>query len=162
MGLTRINNQALTDVTSAGLPTKSGSVIQVKHASSTTQTNAFTSDTWVDATGFSVTITPTSASSKFYITASAGSLNSNNNYIGFQIVRGSTVVQRNWTYHNQAVTWDGCLNAALSAVDEPATTSAITYKVQIYADIGTSNFYFNYGGISNSSKAGITVMEIAG
>ena len=82
MGLTRINNQALTDVTSAGLPTKSGSVIQVKHALSTTQMNAFTSDTWVDATGFSVTITPTSASSKFYITASAGSLNSNNNYIG--------------------------------------------------------------------------------
>lgn len=160
MGLTRINNQALTDVTSAGLP--SGTILQVKHVSPTTQTTNFTNNTWVDATDFSINITPKSSSSKFYISSSAGTLHNANNYIGYRIYRdGTTVVQQNWSYHNRSETWNGCSQMALSAVDEPATTSQVSYKIQVFSTFSSSTFYFNYSG-AGSQKAGFTVMEIAG
>ena len=55
MALTKLNNQSLTAVTSAGLP--SGSVIQVQ---STTKTDDFSSpsSSFADITGMSLTITP--------------------------------------------------------------------------------------------------------
>jgi hypothetical protein len=160
MALTRLNNQALTSITAAGLP--SGSIIQVQHVSPTTQMNNFTNNSWVDATNFSINITPTSSSSKFYITASAGCLHNNNGYIGFRIYRDSaTVVQQNWSYHNRNEAWNGVLNAALSAVDEPATASQVNYKIQVFSTQNAGQFYFNYVG-NSGNVGGFTVMEIAG
>ena len=161
MALTRLNNQALTSITSAGLP--SGSIIQVQHVAPTTQMNNFTNNSWVDATNFSINITPTSASSKFYISSSAGCLHNSNQYIGFRIYRdGATVVQQNWSYHNRNEAWNGILNMALSAVDEPATASQVNYKIQVFSTQNSGQFYFNYGGAGSTNKAGFTVMEIAG
>lgn len=161
MALTRINNQALTGITAAGLP--SGSIIQVQHLSPTTQTNNAANNSWADATNFSINITPTSSSSKFYITSSAGCLHNNNGYIGFRIYRdNATVVQQNWSYHNRNEAWNGILNMALSAVDEPATASQVNYKIQVFSTQNAGQFYFNYGGSGSTMKAGFTVMEIAG
>ena len=160
MALTRLNNQALTSVTSAGLP--SGSIIQVQHVAPTTQTNNFTTGQWVDATDFSINITPKSASSKFFITASCGTIHNANQYAGYRIYRdSSTVVQLNWTYHDQSSAFDGCCQCALSAVDQPNTTSQVNYKVQVFGSQNTNHFYFNYHG-SGGKTAGFTVMEIAG
>ena len=161
MALTRINNQALTSITSAGLP--SGSIIQVQHVAPTAQTNNAANGSWADATDFSINITPKSSSSKFYITASAGCLHNNNQYIGYRIYRdNATVVQQNWSYHNRNEAWNGCSQAALSAVDSPATTSQVNYKIQVFSSQNAGQFYFNYGGSGSTMKAGFTVMEIAG
>jgi len=162
MALTKLNNQSLSAVTSAGLPIKAGSIIQVKHTSPTAQTNSFTASTWTDATGFSIDITPSSASSKFLILASAGTLHNNNQYIGYRIYRDdSAIVQLNWSYNNVNNAWSDSSQCALSAVDEPSTTSQVNYKVQVYALANSSQFYFNYGG-NGSTAGGFTVMEIAG
>ena len=147
-------------VVTASLP--SGSIIQVQHVAPTTQMNNFTNDSWVDATDFSINITPKSSSSKFYITASAGSLHNNNAYIGYRIYRdGATVVQQNWSYHNRNEAWNGCSQMALSAVDSPSTASQVNYKIQIFSTQNSGQFYFNYNG-SGGKIAGFTVMEIAG
>ena len=50
---------------------------------------------------------------------------------------------------------------ALSAVDAPATTSQVNYKIQIFSTQNAGQFYFNYGG-SGGTIGGFTVMEIAG
>tara|TARA_Y100000766_G_scaffold284699_1_gene304239 strand:+ start:1585 stop:2076 length:492 start_codon:yes stop_codon:yes gene_type:complete len=149
-----------TTVPSSNMP--SGSIIQVQHVAPTNQTNNFTDATWSDATDFSINITPKSSSSKFYITASAGCLHNNNNFIGFRIYRdNATVVQQNWSYHNRNEQWNGVLNAALSAVDEPATASQVNYKIQVFSTQNAGQFYFNYVGASGNI-GGFTVMEIAG
>ena len=63
MALTKLNNQSLSAVTSAGLPT--GTVLQVL---STVKTDTFdTNSTMEDVTGLSVTITPSSSSNKILI-----------------------------------------------------------------------------------------------
>ena len=163
MPLSKIKTNSLANgaITSAVMP--SGSIIQAQHLSPTTQMNDFTNNSWVDATDFSINITPTSSSSKFYITSSAGCLHNTNQYIGFRIYRdNATVVQQNWSYHNRNEAWNGVLNMALSAVDEPATASQVNYKIQIFSTQNATQFYFNYGGSGSTMKAGFTVMEIAG
>ena len=54
MGLTRINNQALTDVTSAGLP--SGSVLQIVQNTFAPASNESTSNTSYQASGWNITV----------------------------------------------------------------------------------------------------------
>ena len=67
MALTRLNNQALTGITSAGLP--SGCVIAAEYARKTDH-QTFTSTSFADVTGLTVTMTPASTGSKFLVTAS--------------------------------------------------------------------------------------------
>ena len=64
MALTRVNNQALSNITSAGLP--SGSVLQAKTATKT-DTQSTTSNSFTDITGLSVSITPSSTNSKILV-----------------------------------------------------------------------------------------------
>ena len=91
MGLTKLNNQSLSAVTSAGLP--AGSVLQV--VTSTTSTEIANNTTSDVATGLSATITPTSSSSKIFATATIpiqiGS-NSGNIVVLYSLKRGSTVI----------------------------------------------------------------------
>jgi hypothetical protein len=67
MALIKLNNQSLTAVTSAGLP--SGTVLQVLQAVKT-DTFSTTSGTFVQVPNLTVTITPSSTSNKILITAS--------------------------------------------------------------------------------------------
>jgi hypothetical protein len=152
-------------------PTTSG-VIQVK---STTKDDAFTttSATFVDVTGLSVSITPTSASNKIlvlYSVSGNGTDVASAGATGVQLMRDSTAIAvgtagtlENFTglhsIRNLGASTSTLLNTAASHLDSPATTSAITYKIQAKAAAGT--FYINksgdtyYGAIST-----ITVMEV--
>ena len=173
MALTRINNQALTNVTSAGLP--SGSVLQVK--SSTQDTWQAMTGSFTDISGLSVTITPRDANSKFLVTVSVQNVSSDGGSINFlKILRGSTVIVKNensgladtndafysgggQTHTNNNRQTD---SPTLVYLDSPATSSAITYKVQMKESGGAS--YINRWAL-NTDKGGvssITVMEIAG
>jgi len=141
----------------------SGSVLQVV---STTKTDTFStaSTSFVDITGFSVSITPTSASSKILVfgnlTSSAGLEAVITGYA--QLVRGSTAIgngSSGLATHNSAnnaftVAWP------FSFLDSPATTSATTYKVQVKGDGAT--FYINTPSVRTLvGSSTITVMEIA-
>ena len=156
-----------------------GKILQVVH---TIKSNGFSvsasTDNFSDITGLSASITPASSSNKILInfqtsySANAGQRGS------FRLLRDSTVINAanadgqntNQTIFPSLVTRD---NTAMSIpvagchVDSPATTSAITYKLQVGAESGASTIFVNldasgstgstqYKGVSN-----LILMEVA-
>jgi hypothetical protein len=127
----------------------------------TTTTTTTTSTSFVDATNMTVTITPTSATSKILILSSfvLQSFASGSGGPGgeFQIVRDSTsVMYGNWFWTNNSVS--GIISnepVSMTYVDSPATTSATTYKIQFARAGGATNCFIN-----NGTKGTITVLEI--
>ena len=148
----------------AALPT--GSVLQVVSTTSTT-TFTSTSTSPVDITGVSVTITPTNSSNKvmIFFTCAASASNSLNFYLnrnGTNINLGSGGSSKNATICSVPTGNSAYMfSYALNFLDSPATTSAVTYKIQADTDGGT--FYINRRGSDTlfASPATITVMEIA-
>lgn len=139
----------------ATLPT--GSVLQVLQGNRSGEQST-TSSTFVDA-NLSVTITPTSATSKIFVmyTGSAGTNGSPEAFL--TILRGSTNLgngnaglMRIW--FNSSSSYNFC-GMAMSYLDSPATTSATTYKIQFRTP--SSNVYISGGNSTDS----FTVMEIA-
>jgi hypothetical protein len=159
----------------ATLPT--GSVLQVVQ---TVKTNTFStaSTSFVDVTGLSVSITPTSATSKILVLMDV-KLGSDTNVSGYlKILRDSTSIYigdadgscQRATYANSddpSAQWP--YQAVGNYLDSPATTSSITYKIQILSEPieNTGTVYINRSGDSSTTAAGgrtassITVMEIA-
>ena len=156
---------------------KAGNVIQVV---STTKTDKFTttSSSAVDITGLSVTITPTSASSKILIVTNINYGGNTNLYGAFFVLRNSTnVVVGTYPTGSQTAATFGVgtpvdtyklMCASHTYFDSPNTTSATTYKIQaaskdssvtftVNAPFQTDNGAYIIGGTST-----ITVMEIAG
>ena len=89
MALIKLNNQSLTAVTSAGLP--SGTVLQVVNANLSSSFST-SSSSYVDA-GLSVSITPSSTSSKIMVyLAGHGGQNTSGRSCFYQVLRGSTLV----------------------------------------------------------------------
>lgn len=165
------NGQALTvdSSTSTGLAwatiSSAPKIAQVVTATSLNSTST-TSSSFVDATGFSVTITPTLASSKIlilcdYQTQVSGNMGANSGglltFAYHGIVRGSTSI-----YSPSSV---GLFSSSLGSndinlidrtsmmyVDSPNTTGATTYKLQVRS---------NGSPVSTSVSSGtITVMEV--
>jgi hypothetical protein len=153
---------------SGGVPTWSapaggGKVLQVVQD---TLVTGFTtsSATYVD-TGLTVTITPSSATSKIMVFVSGPNAYSSNsgsvvhNYSVAQVVRNSTtiMIQPFGTYNYAASTNPSIyIPLSMMTLDSPATTSAITYKVQ--AKVGSSSA-FNIDGSATDINS-IIVMEI--
>jgi hypothetical protein len=157
MALIKLNNQSLTAVTSAGIPIRSGSVLQVVQTTGTTVAQPSTNETWVDCTA-SITITPSSASSKILLMHSAGGLVSNVGEASLRILRNATVLidSERWGYMDGAdyapINWSN------SYLDSPSTTSAVTYKWQIKKEAGSSSGLRH----TDSATAVSIAMEIAG
>ena len=143
---------------------------------STAKTDTFstTSTTFVDVTGLSVSITPSATSSKILVVGYVVAGVSGDLAINARLVRDSTAILVGDTASNRPRdTYYSGFNAAglgmaFSPIylDSPNTTSATTYKVQVFVNTGTA--YINrshldrdttaYDGRSASS---ITVMEIS-
>ena len=177
MALTRINNQALTNVTAAGLPT--GTVLQVK---STTKTDTWSATpgagVFLDITGLAVSITPTSSSNKILVTFSTNVSASAQSTTGVRLMRGSTPISIGDTASSrprattgggghEGQNWNGDVLAS-SFLDEPSTTSSVTYKLQLTGNT-TATQYVNRKARDNDTigddyrmTSHITVMEIAG
>ena len=140
-----------------------GGIIQVVRAQNTTldQTPSSTS-TWTDVAP-TVTITPTRSSNLIIIETSVMCIANSNLYVGFRLLRGSTAIREWWGYQN-----DGSYTPFQGPgkhIDSPATTSAVTYKFQLYASGGNaSNFMWNYGGPTASNplrQAEMYAMELS-
>ena len=153
-----------------------GGVIQVK---STTKTDAFdtTSTSLVDVTGLSVSITPTRSDSKILVMTTVNAGANTSNFMYMQIVRDSTPIfrgdaagsrpRRSGMYYDYDNTG---MNATINVthMDEPATTSATTYKIQIQCAT-SGNAYVNRShrdtdgsGYDARLASSITVLEISG
>lgn len=143
-----------------------GTILQVVSKQVTT-TFTTTSTTYVDATDLNVTITPKSSSSKVLITASVGTGHSI--YTGgfLRLLRGSTVVGADpqvWFYTGNANSeYSGCQNS-FTYLDSPASTSALTYKIQVRCE-NASGVAINRswaGSAGQVMQSSLTAMEVAG
>lgn len=156
----------------------SGSVIQVV---STTKTDTFsmTSSTYTSVTGLSVSITPTSATSKILIIVGMTCGISSDGLIFTRLTRGGTAIDvgdaaGSRTQATTAIYTGGSASIVYQLLpqniiflDSPATTSSTTYGVDIKAENGSTTLYVNRAS-NDSDVAGrarlastITVMEIA-
>ena len=162
-----------------GLPSgSSGGIIQVK---SVTKTDTFqtSSGSFVDISGLSVTITPTSSSNKILIQVHVtGDGRAGQARANFRLMRGSTAICIGDSAGNRSRSTFGIYdntdnhspdNASMTHLDSPATTSAVTYKVQIQnGNSEGSNVSVNraYNWSDNSAHpattSSITVMEVSG
>ena len=119
-----------------------GQVIQT----TTTTSTGTASTTYVDATDITATITPTLSTSKILVTISSTMGHDGNFNVAplawYQIVRGSTAVHEagyNTIYTNISQTASfAAQRVTIMYLDNPATTSATTYKLQIKKANGTS------------------------
>lgn len=155
----------------------SGSVIQVV---STLKSDTFstTSTSLTDVTGLSVTITPSSTSSKILVVASVSMGTPNTNFAYINLLRGSTSICVGDTSSGRpsatgmsfaGVSNEGIVNIVpIAFLDSPSSTSALTYKIQLRCAT-SGNAYINRSHRDSASTdydvrlaSTITVMEIAG
>jgi len=143
---------------------------------STTKTDTFstTSTSYVDVTGLSVSITPTATNSNILVISDI-SLNPDNNYECFyQLVRdstpigGGTAVSLRPSGFGSFFTRDlyGTVKSSGTFLDSPASTSALTYKVQLAVRSGgttrVNTTATDVDAVYNArTSSTITVMEVS-
>ena len=150
--------------------TSTGKILQVVSTTKTDTASTTTSGSWVDISGLSVTITPSSASSKIFIMLTIGSVSSAGGYsVGFLLRRNDTRVGNSASDTKQsgignayAGNQDYLQTISTNFLDSPNTTSATTYKVQWRNSSGTS-YLGQYTGNATeyNGSSTITVMEVA-
>ena len=174
MSITKLNNLSISAVTA--LPSGvGGKVLQVVTTSKADVFTASTGGTPTDVTGFSASITPSSASNKVLVLVNFTHSTSGTNATGSALLlRGSTPISKGTTAGGRAQgfawsgqyggNWNG-INVSVSYLDSPATTSSTTYKIQIVSEqtsvVGATSRDTDdaYHGRYASN---ITLMEIAG
>lgn len=157
-----------------GTAPSSSAVVQVK---STAKTDAFTlagTTTPTDVTGLSVSITPTSASNRVLVIAqiTAGAAAGTN--ANLRLVRDSTAIYLGDAAGSRIRIGTGDVinvdyqvsSNSIVFLDSPATTSATTYKIQMYHVTGQGALYVNRTNTDTDSASfvraasSITVMEV--
>ena len=156
MAIIKPNNNTISAITAlpAGV---GGKVLQVVSAS-TTSAVVTTSTSFVDI-NLSLDITPSATSSKIFViyTGNNETNGTGGNRLNLQMLRDATQIADS-TLIGTLNPASGVVTAAsLSKLDEPNTTSEITYKMQGNSHDGTV-MVFNH----NSDVGTITAYEIAG
>jgi hypothetical protein len=147
-----------------------GQVVQVV---STTKTDTFatTSSSFVDITGLSATITPKFTTSKVIVFVSVARGISGDAVTAFELNRdglpiaiadsGGGVRATMTAYYGASQPTVQINNIAVSYLDSPATTSAITYNLKMRTD-GAGTHYVNRNGFDTwRAVSSITLMEVA-
>lgn len=146
-------------------PSTSG-VVQVKYASKN-DTFSTSSTSYVDVTGLSVSITPTSASNNILFFVHIGAIGTGASAVNLiQLLRGTTVIlaPSGGTNPATANVYDvGNANTvplSMAVLDSPATTSATTYKVQARVNGNTMHINRLPGDSTFTTVSTVTVMEV--
>lgn len=157
MAISKIGTDALASGVPSRLQLPAGTVLQV--VSTEYSTSMSTSSTTTVDTGLSLSITPSSATSKILVLVSqsitpptAGSAT----YGIVEVLRNSTIIVQdnranNYVQYNHN-TWACC------KLDSPATTSTITYKTRIATGSAGYSIEAQHASLRPSQ---ITLMEIA-
>ena len=161
-----------TDMIATGAVTApkrgAGAILQVVQ---TFKNDSFstTSTSYVDITGFSVTITPSSTSNKILLLNFAGISTDGSSSVQYMnLLRGSTAIAQpsvstgfssTATMFPQSIS--NMISWSYSFLDSPSTTSATTYKWQIKGYTGTQ--YINQRALNDMPRtATMIAMEVAG
>ena len=162
-GQALIVNSSATALSYATVGATAGQVIQVLSATDSTARNT-TSSTYVTASNtLSISITPSSSSNKIFLISNFNFHQTNNETYGVAtIFRDSTNIGdanggmgRIWSKVSSLPIFP----MAISYLDSPATTSAITYQIYFRA-ANTGTVYL--GGLDSNAVASITAFEIKG
>ena len=124
---------------------RAGNILQVVQTFKTDSVS-ITSSSYVDITGMTLSITPQSSSNKILLDVNLNAGGGNNMYAGIKVMRGSTAIGV-----STAMSLSSQVNASFAAytdsggnsdvkaynfgfrhLDSPNTTSATTYKLQVY------------------------------
>lgn len=173
MALIKLNNQSLP----------SGSVLQVVTAEKTdAEVISAVLHTYTDVPDLSLSITPTSTSSRIFLLGQVSySCLGYISYFHFRFLRNSTAVGVGDTAGSRTTGNSGYLQSQsadsgsiftlpLQAIDSPASTSALTYKIQLRQQVGSGALDVNINrSTSDGDVTGVprnismlTAMEIAG
>lgn len=155
--------------TTSGKPilNSTGGILQVVN---TFKNNTFvtTSTSLVDVPGLSASITPSSASSLILIIISLGGVANNTNATEtFRLLRGGTQIGNPANVQVGAgifTQWSAnyCPTANRIFYDNPATTSTITYKLQMRVDGNTGYLNRHSGNTAYDTTSNFILMEISG
>ena len=180
MGSTLIVDEIQGASTAGNVKLPAGGCLQVI---STTKTDTFTSSSasYTDITGMTATISPKYPTSKILVTVNCNWGGVNNLYASIILLRGSTHISAatggtgSMTNASMAIggdnnnfTWKE-EHTGLQFLDDPATTSSTTYKLQVKSTggPGTNTFHLNRPHTTDNSAynvfgtSHITLMEIA-
>jgi hypothetical protein len=182
-GTMTVGNGDITGLVAGALPSTvigAGAVLQVV---STIKQDTFSMSgaSFVEITGLTATITPTTTSNKVLVQVSLGRVGPNiavGATVAFQLLRGATVIGAGTPSGSQLATSFVATSStngnysgggfAFQFLDSPSTTSATTYSVKMLAESSTTayiNRSFTGGTGSatfeSASSSTITVMEIA-
>jgi hypothetical protein len=172
-------DEAGTIITTAGVPSSAmpaGSVLQVVQVKKT-DTFSTASQAWVDVTGLSVSITPTSATNKILVSFNVNW--SGTEHSDLKLVRDSTDIaigdtagSRTRSTSHMYRGWSNGIydtpTTSMMWLDSPATTSSTTYKIQV-ASPASASYYVYINSTANDAEATyngrnvstITLMEIS-
>ena len=162
MAIITLNNNSLSSVTALPAAIATGKVLQVVTTTKTDVTST-TSGSFVDITGMSVSITPSSISNKILILSDIGvSSTETDRSDQIRLLRDATTIVSSANLFRITVN-SVMYNASLNYVDSPATTSATTYKLQWLSEAGLGTVYLNRRGNNASvfTISTITALEIA-
>jgi hypothetical protein len=166
-----------SSLTASQLP--AGSVLQVLNAYKTDTQSFAPSATFSDIVGLTLTITPTSSSSKFLIYFSVsigGGADATHGYV--RINRNGTVIGQADTASNRTPASGTVVNTSVAGqtipttimyLDSPATASSITYKLTATANNAGATIYLNRSsrdvdasGYDGRGTSSLVVMEVKG
>ena len=137
---------------------RTGNVLQVVNSVLLNDTS--TTSTSYTSTGLSVTLTPSSTSSKVYLTlqGGGGSIASGSS-LKLTFYRDATDIAPNHNLISNLYSSADThyVNHSIALLDSPSTTSAVTYTVYMKTNTGTINFCW-----SDKGNPVLTAMEIAG
>jgi hypothetical protein len=157
----RVNSGATAPEWAA--PAGGGKVLQVVVSANATSFQSIKTASATDVTGMSVSITPSSATSKILITGMLNGINNqstgtNAELVELDLVDGSNVkIFR--TNAGQCLPFAyPQMNVPFTYLHSPATTSALTYKLRVTNNTSTYGIYVNNGNSDPTSS--MVAMEI--
>lgn len=150
-------------------PNVGGKILQVVQ---TTKLNGFstTSTSPTDIDGLSVTITPLFVTSKILVMVDVKVSHNQGGYGGLLLLRGATAIYsvdsgiNQYSHFSNGTddNWLGASSVSMNYLDSPASTSALTYKLQAFSNGSPYIFSISRVGIGGILlPSSITVMEVA-
>jgi hypothetical protein len=155
---------------SAWVPVDTGRILQVVSATKVDSFFTTTTGSFQDIPGLSVSITPSSATSKILCTYSVIAGNGTaGQLVTLNLVRNATNISQSTggTARNQTTfafnsSAQETPTQTSTFLDSPNTTSAVTYKVQLRVPSGSGAVNRRGDAVDDGGTSSITVMEVKG
>jgi len=128
---------------------------------------SFTSTSYIDVTGLSVSITPREATSTIICMGQINTGTAASEFVNIQLVRDATAIGNgtggttNSISSNPFQSASGMFTTPIFFLDSPATTSATTYKLQVRTSAGTAQVNRRASDTAFSGSSSLILLEVS-